>query len=463
MIRAGRSCPSPMSAVRTSTRGGLSSARLAPASSAPAAWSLPFSEGRLPGTGSGGRVVHADPLDVLLDPFAEAGLRLPLDLLQGALVGDDLAGEVARPRRRVDDLAVVGVFLHPLGDLEDRHDLVAGEVVGAPGGLRLERGDDPVGEVLDVDEAAGRAAVAGDRQRLAFEGEVGELGDDAGGAGAGAVGDAEAQHRRLEVVELAVAGAVGLPGQLRRRVEVARRRDRRFLVDLLLDAVAVDPGGRAVDDAADLGAAGGLEHVEGAAGVDLLGEHRVGEDVADVGDRREVDDRVAVAHRQVEVGGVGDAAGEGLDLERRVVRRGAEVEDPRRVAAVEQPVDDVGADEAAAARDQDPHAASSSAERRGAALGAVVERHAPVVLRHPVGVGQLVGAAHDPVAGLLVDPAGALLDLVEDDVLVEARGHPLGQLEPRRMDAGRGARGRTRSSRRRSPPCARPGPGRGRR
>ena len=58
MIRAGRSCPSPMSAVRTSTRGGRSSERAAPESSAPAACSLPFSEGRLPGTGSGGRVVQ---------------------------------------------------------------------------------------------------------------------------------------------------------------------------------------------------------------------------------------------------------------------------------------------------------------------------------------------------------------------------------------------------------------------
>ena len=330
MIRAGRSWPSPMSAVRTSTRGGRSSARAAPASSAPAAWSLPFSEGCLPGIGSGGRVVPRTHSTYLRTPSLEARLGLPAELLERPLVGDRLAGEVAGARRRVDDLAVVGVFLHPLGDFEDRHDLVAGEVVGAAGGLGRERGDDPVGEVLDVDEAAGRAAVAGDRQRLAFEGEVGELGDDAGGAGARAVGDAEAQHGALEVVELGVAGAVGLAGELGRGVEVARRRDRRFLVDLLLGAVAVDPGGRAVDDAADLGPAGGLEHVEGAAGVDLLGQHRVGEDVADVGDGGEVDDRVAVAHRQVEVGRVGDAAGEGLDLERRVVGRGAEVEDPRR-------------------------------------------------------------------------------------------------------------------------------------
>ena len=65
MIRAGRSWPSPMSALSTRTRGGRSSKRAAPASRAPAAWSLPFSEGCLPGTGSGGRVRVANPFDVL--------------------------------------------------------------------------------------------------------------------------------------------------------------------------------------------------------------------------------------------------------------------------------------------------------------------------------------------------------------------------------------------------------------
>ena len=56
-----------------------------------------------------------------------------------------------------------------------------------------------------------------------------------------------------------------------------------------------------------------------------------------------------------------------------------------------------------------------------------------MVLGHPVGVGQIVGAPHDPVAGLVVDAAGGLLDLFEDDVLVEARGHPVGQLQAGRV------------------------------
>src|SRR6201999_4448620 len=105
-----------------------------------------------------------DPFDVLADAVFEGRLRFPAELVEGALVGDRLAREVARPRRRVGDLAGVDVFLHPLGDFEDRRDLVAGEVVGTTGGGRGERGDDPVGEILDVDEAAGGRAVAGDRQ-----------------------------------------------------------------------------------------------------------------------------------------------------------------------------------------------------------------------------------------------------------------------------------------------------------
>src|SRR6201999_21449 len=40
-------------------------------------------------------------------------------------------------------------------------------------------------------------------------------------------------------------------------------------------------------------------------------------------------------------------------------------------------------------------------QSRLAALRSVVERDAPVVLSDPVGVRQLVGAAHDPVAGLV--------------------------------------------------------------
>ena len=141
----------------------------------------------------------------------------------------------------------------------------------------------------------------------------------------------------------------------------------------------------------------------------------------------------------------------GVDLAGRVVRRRAQVEDARLVAGGAQLVDDVGADEAGAAGDEDPHG-SRSARRR-----TVVERHAPVVLRHPVGVRQLVAGAHDAVAGLVVDLARRPLDRVEHDVLVEARGHAVGQLEAPRMHRIELLARDARSSRPRSPPSARSG------
>src|SRR5579859_4157147 len=59
----------------------------------------------------------------------------------------------------------------------------------------------------------------------------------------------------------------------------------------------------------------------------------------------------------------------------------------------------------------------------------VVEGHARVVARYPVGVGELYAMTHDAVARLVVDTPGRRFEPVEDDVLVETRDHPLGQLE----------------------------------
>ena len=52
---------------------------------------------------------------------------------------------------------------------------------------------------------------------------------------------------------------------------------------------------------------------------------------------------------------------------------------------------------------------------------AVVERHAPVVLGHPVAVRQVDVVAEHAMARLVVHLAGRALDRVEDDVLVVAR------------------------------------------
>src|SRR4051794_28473783 len=63
----------------------------------------------------------------------------------------------------------------------------------------------------------------------------------------------------------------------------------------------------------------------------------------------------------------------------------------------------------------------------------VIEGHAPVVLGDPVGVGQVHHVPHDPVARLLVDLAGGLLDGREDDVLVEAGDHAVRELQTTRV------------------------------
>jgi hypothetical protein len=52
-----------------------------------------------------------------------------------------------------------------------------------------------------------------------------------------------------------------------------------------------------------------------------------------------------------------------------------------------------------------------------------------MVARHPVGVGELDVVAHDPVARLVVDPAGRSLEPVEHDVLVQPARHAVGQFQ----------------------------------
>jgi len=53
--------------------------------------------------------------------------------VSAALARDDLAAEVSRARRGVDDLDVPDQRLHGFGDLLDRHVLAARQVVDAVG------------------------------------------------------------------------------------------------------------------------------------------------------------------------------------------------------------------------------------------------------------------------------------------------------------------------------------------
>ena len=112
---------------------------------------------------------------------------------------------------------------------------------------------------------------------------------------------------------------------------------------------------------------GGLEDHLRAVHVDAVGANRVGDDVVDVGDGGEMDDRVAAANRAARRLAVGEVADHRRDVSRRVMRRVDEVEDDRLVAVRAQPVDDVRADEARAARDEDSHC--DAARRAGRAAG----------------------------------------------------------------------------------------------
>jgi len=104
----------------------------------------------------------------------------------------------------VDDLRVVDQIGDDVGQLADGHGLIAGQVVDAVLVSVLEAGHDALGEVLDVDEAPGLKAIAGEGQWLSLEGLGDEDRDHSGGPGPRAVGNAEAQDRAGDVVELGV-------------------------------------------------------------------------------------------------------------------------------------------------------------------------------------------------------------------------------------------------------------------
>ena len=158
-----------------------------------------------------------------------------------------------------------------------------------------------------------------------------------------------------------------------------------------------------------------------------------------------MNDRVAARERTA--GRHRDRRGRRSPSRRRrcVVRRRDEVEDARLVPVASS------RSTTCDPMKPDPPVTRTFMHRLPSAIRPVVERHAPVVLGHPVRVRQVDRVPEDPVAGLVVDLARRALDRVEDDVLVEARDHAVGELQARRSGPGRGASARPRSSRRRSP------------
>ena len=340
----------------------------------------------------------------------------------------------------------------------DADELVADEVVDAAGARRRERGDHALGEILDVDELARLAAVAGDRQRLAGCGLLDERRDDGRRAGARAVRDAEAQDRRRDAVERLVGAAVHLAGELRRRVEVRRQHERRVLVVRLgAGRVAVDPDRARVEEPADaLGPRAASSSVNVPRTLTL--SVRTGSPTtwltSAIAARWKIASQPSTASRTASASvrspitvstspGRGTARGRG----RRSAARGRL---PTSLSTTCEPM------KPGAAGDESLHRpAPGDGLERGQRGGPVVERRAPVVLRDPVGVREVDRVAHHAVAGLVVDLAGRALERLEDDVLVEAGDHPLRELARGAGRAGRARCGRSGSSRRRSPRAAR--------
>ena len=228
-----------------------------------------------------------------------------------------------------------------MGDLQDAHLLVAGEVVDAVGRPGAQRRHHPRGDVLDVNEAPRLRALARDGQLLAPLGATDQGGDHRGVPSPGPIRNPEPEDRVLDSEEPPVGLAVELAGELGRRVQVARRGHGRLLVDAALRAVAVDPGRAAVDHSLEPGFAGGLEDLERPLGVAALGAIGRGDDVADVRHRGQVDGDVDPAGGPLQRLAVGHVAEDLLDLAWRVMGRGTEVEDERLVSSLQELVDHV--------------------------------------------------------------------------------------------------------------------------
>ena len=93
--------------------------------------------------------------------------------------------------------------------------------------------------------------------------------------------------------------------------------------------------------------------------VDPVGANRVGDDLVDVRNRSQVNDRIATARSPSRGGEIGDVADHLAHRSWVVVPGLHVVEDHGLVPGVRNRIDDVRADEAGAARDEDSHRAAA--------------------------------------------------------------------------------------------------------
>ena len=168
----------------------------------------------------------------------------------------------------------------------------------------------------------------------------------------------------------------------------------------------------------------------------------VAQHVVHVRNRGEMDHSVASLDRLLDDLGVGEASPDQLDL--GALRGILHVQHARLDALPEQVFDHMGADEAGPAGDQNPHGIDCSPTAGRSSRRARPDRGSRAARMNDVLTpSRYWGDRRRGPAGGGTEcrrPAGRALEPVEDDVLVEAGDHPVGQLEARGI-AGRAARG----------------------
>ena len=247
--RAGRSCPSPMSAeMIRMLRGGAS------ASGSPAGITAASTR-----SAAISRLV-ATPVDVPPHTIGKRRPRRPPKLNPRPLARDDLPTEITRTRRREHDLRVPNQLLHRLRDLPDRHIRITREVVHPVARRLHQTTHHTLGQVLHIHKPPRLQTITRQRQRLTLERLVHKRRDHRRLPRPRAIRNPEPQNRVIDPVQLLVALAVELAGELGRRVQMTRRRQQRVLVDMLGLAIAVHPDRRRIHHALDTRPAAGLEH-----------------------------------------------------------------------------------------------------------------------------------------------------------------------------------------------------------
>eukprot|EP00672_Neobodo_designis_P023679 CAMPEP_0174835330 /NCGR_PEP_ID=MMETSP1114-20130205/5351_1 /TAXON_ID=312471 /ORGANISM="Neobodo designis, Strain CCAP 1951/1" /LENGTH=389 /DNA_ID=CAMNT_0016069277 /DNA_START=84 /DNA_END=1251 /DNA_ORIENTATION=+ len=306
------------------------------------------------------------PLDGLLEALLEGDLLLPAQRLE--LVGVDVVPLVVEVAVRdvrdevVDRLPRVQDGARALGDLLDAVLVAAADVVDLTDDALVDDAREGARDVARMDERARVVARPLDGHLGAAAQEHHEARDDLLRVLVHAVDVVAARDDAREAEGQRVTLHNELGGRLGRRVRVGRVECRVLLLRLL--DLAVNLVGRHVDELLDLVVhARALEQVVRAEHVVLCEGHRVAEGVVDVRLRGEVDDGVDVVgleqvHHEVRVANV--AAHEGVvrrvgDLDGALV--GAvvhlvKVKDVHVRVQAHELVDEVGADEAAAARDE---------------------------------------------------------------------------------------------------------------